>query len=316
MTNLVICILVRDELPTLPGMLAELPPWASVCVADTGSVDGTREWLQQWASFSIPGRVRRLVEFPWDWSTGFAGAWNRAWSECDDMVPRGGWRLSLGCDSFVHDDDGSLERLAADPDAFGRVSDQVLGFWTESRMQGSSWRRPLLTRVGHGWTWKYRVHEIPTHPSGDLRTVIQGNLPGLWIEHRRDANTNRSRWGEYLEAMREDRREMPDDTRVCFYFAQTLEGACRPLEAVAQYEARIEMGGWDQERYIAALRVARIHHVIAGPERGLALANRAVSICPNRPEAHELAAQCARELSGEQWLFREGAFSLEPPWGH
>lgn len=288
---LILTMIVRDEAATIAKTLESVRGIVDgFAIVDTGSTDGT-QYVVSKTMLGVPGL---LIERPWP--ERFDVARTMAWDLAADLTQGADhWRFEVSGDTVVH---GSVDLDIGDgPD----------GLWVESRMGNITWRRPKITRSGRGWTYRYRLHELPVPPpNANLETAH-----GLYLEHRGRPKGLPAQGGrsKYLDMMLADLEEMPDDPRVVFYAAQTLELAGRWGEARALYERRIRLHaegrGWNQEAYIAALRVARRARDDGWDDEAVrTLFARAVSICPERPEALEELGRLAMEHDSG-WLFAE-----------
>lgn len=271
---IILCMIVRDEADTIAGVLEAARPYVDgFAIVDTGSVDGTVEECRR----AVTGLQGFLVDDV-RWPGRFDVARTFVWHVSHQLAPLLGasdhLRLELSGDSYLS---GELNRSA--------ITEEIDALTITSHMGPITWKRPKLTRSGRGWVYRGRLHETVVMEDGRSPVLADS---GLHIEHRGKVRQQGGR-SEYVAMMMADLEEHPDDPRTVFYAAQTLDTAGRWGEARALYEQRIRMGGWDQERYIAALRVAR-RAVADGWPSGpiVALANRAIGICPSRPEAWEL----------------------------
>lgn len=311
---LILTMIVRDEAATIAETLESVRPliqgWA---IVDTGSVDGTQDVVRE-CMRGVPGK---LVNQKWPESFSVARTW--AWDIAEELVQsEDHWRFELSGDTVVHGRVDLVRYHSCTPD----------GLWVESRMGNITWRRPKITRSGRGWTYRYRLHELPVPPP--KRPLPEGHSRGGWdqletahglyLEHRGRPKVLPEQGGrsKYLDMMLADLEEMPDDPRVVFYAAQTLELAGRWGEARALYEQRIRMAaegkGWNQEAYIAALRVARRARDDGWPQEDvLPLFVRAIAICPQRLEAlDDLREEVRINYDGtEGFLFHEMPIYME-----
>lgn len=299
---LILTMIVRDEAATIAETLESCRPliqgWA---IVDTGSVDGTQDVVRE-ALRGVPGK---LIQQPWPES--FAVARTLAWDLAEELVQgEDHWRFEVSGDTVAHLNDSAAALGLGFARSLVRHADAD-GFWIESRMGNITWRRPKITRSGRGWTYRYRLHELPVPPPNATIETAHG----LYLEHRGRPKGLPAQGGrsKYLDMMLADLEENPDDPRTVFYAAQTLELEGRWGEARALYEQRIRMvaegRGWNQEAYIAALRVARRAADDGWDDTTvLGLFARAVGICPERPEAlEEMMRLCPHHDS--RWLFAE-----------
>jgi hypothetical protein len=303
---IILCMIVRDEADTIAGVLEAARPYVDgFAIVDTGSVDGTVEAIDRVSGrLKAPGILTRS-----EWPGRFDVARSLAWELAEETFgPEDHLRLELSGDSYLS---GELNREALQ-------EPECNGAWVTSHMGPITWRRPKITRSGRGWKYVGRLHEYAT------RAAAEGDAPlvnsGLRIEHRGKVREQGGR-DQYVAMMMADLEERPDDPRTVFYAAQTLDVAGRWGEARALYEQRIRMGGWEQERYVAALRVARRAVEDGWPTVDVrALGLRAANICPERPEAWELVATITRaddmitrlicpSEAQSGWLFYEPATS-------
>lgn len=74
MKKSIVCVITYNRLDLLKDCLATLEPFPMVAVFDDGSIDGTVEWLEQWANNAV---LRRWT-FPSDCRLGVARNSNRA----------------------------------------------------------------------------------------------------------------------------------------------------------------------------------------------------------------------------------------------
>jgi hypothetical protein len=297
---IILCMIVRDEADTIGAVIrSALPHIEGIAILDTGSTDGTLDAIQRELTLLRDCAIVQSIEWPGRFDVARSSAWELADVMASKLGATDHLRLELSGDSYLS---GELNREALQ-------NPELDGAWVTSHMGPITWKRPKLTRSGRGWKYKGRLHET---------VVMEGRSPrlvdsGLHIEHRGKVRQQGGR-DQYVAMMLADLEEHPDDPRTVFYAAQTLDTAGRWGEARALYEKRIRIVSvpqWDQERYIAALRVAR--RAVADGWDGdtvAALAERAMDICPSRPEAWELLGRRAiadglRLTPKDDWLFYE-----------
>ena len=231
-------MIVKNEAHVIERCLASVRPFIdSYLIVDTGSSDGTQDVIRR-VFADLPGEV---VDRPW---RGFGAsrteaielARNRAdyllFIDADDVleVPPGYRRPLLTADVYemviVH---GQLSHRRYSL-VSTRLDWRYVGVLHEYLECGTSHTRALL-------------HDVR------MRIVGGGGRSQVSLEEKyaRDA--------ELLEAALV---QEPDNTRYAFYLAQSYRDSGQLEKALAAYERRATMAGFDQEIYISLLAAGRI----------------------------------------------------------
>ncbi|MFC5490941.1 glycosyltransferase [Dokdonella soli] len=237
-------MIVRNEAPVIERCIRSVLPhiqcWS---IVDTGSDDGTQDTIRRLLG-GLPGE---LIERPWvDFAT------NR--NEALDLARR------YGDYALIIDADDVLE--VAPRRSFAGLD--LPGYAIEIAGPTSNYWRDTLLRLDVDWVWKGVVHEYPTCSRmddvprlGGLRIRVIGggarSRAGLREKYLHDA-----------ELLRRALADEPDNTRYAFYLAQSLRDAGLMEEALAAYQRRVELGGWEEEvffsKYCIALIKQRLGH--------------------------------------------------------
>ena len=272
--------IVKDEAANIDRLLGSVDGVVDAAVfVDTGSSDDTMHMLRR-AGCAV--HERPWVDFGHNRSEAFALARGTA-----------DWLLALDADMTVEIDsdfepdpavDAYLVRMGDNPDF--------------------AYRLPLLLRGDLPWESRGVVHEytcLPDReyigvPTDKVRVTLHGNR----------SSPDRSRWhASLLEA---DLAAHPDNARSVFYLANTYWDLHDP-RALAMYECRTRMGGYDEEVFYSLYRYAL--SLPTWPARFLGLL-RAWEYRPTRLEP--LAAIC-RELnatSQHQTAYRFASVPIVP----
>ncbi|CAL8463331.1 g2865 [Coccomyxa elongata] len=171
-----------------------------------------------------------------------------------------------------------------------------------------------------GWRYFYPVHESPSHTGigymnqYGVDDVMRFPVIKMWnlpITH----NKSSTRWKNLdLPLLTAEHEKKPHDTRVVFYLAQTLDLVEDLPSALAMYQKRIDMGGWQQEVFEAHMRRGRIKHdrMALGTEDPLPDFLKAHTLFPERAEPliwlcwhhHKLMDACPAGTPGTEvcWL--------------
>lgn len=235
-------LIARDEEQTLPRLLASCEgAFDEVVLVDTGSTDATIARFEEWAA-TQEGTRCRVIPFAWVDDFGRARQVALAALESD-------WCAWADCDDVLH---GAGELRAAAAAAPAGVAGLTARYDYGPRELA---RHVRLLRRGTG-RWHGAVHEAlevrgPVAPL-DREGVRWVHLPvareGVKPRLRRD-----------LEILRAQVAGAPDDDpRAVFYLAQTHRDLGEVDEAVALYERRASMPGWDEERFYATFQVGAL----------------------------------------------------------
>jgi tetratricopeptide (TPR) repeat protein len=270
MTRLGLTMIVRDEedwlSPCLDSALAlGVNYWL---IADTGSTDGTRELVLE----RLGHLDGELIEIPWQgYGHGRSEVLRRARGKADLI-------LMLDADMTVT---GEL------PDP--QTADSWLVTIDDAPLRYSL---PLLVSGTRAWYYRGPVHAYLHSDEGPWREgqsdlVVDDRRPGGWRPGKLEEDAR------LLEAELE---RNPTDSRSSFYLAQTYEDLSRTGDALREYDRRILLGGYDQERFLAMLRKARIL-CERDPQRAIGACIEAWQFRPSRAEPLYVAARQCR-ISG------------------
>jgi glycosyltransferase involved in cell wall biosynthesis len=146
-----------------------------------------------------------------------------------------------------------------------------------------------IFRASRPWRYVGERHAIPRCDGARVEM-----LHGLEVENRRDGASGKQTRGEQrarfmrdVEHFSELLARNPSDTRSVYYLAQSYHDAGMPNAALLAYHRRSKMtGGFDEERYISLLQVARYKRRLRySPEEVEATYVAASNARPHRCEA-------------------------------
>lgn len=237
-------MIVRDEAHIVAEALDSVAPFIDHwVVVDTGSTDGTQDLVRRHMSaLGIPGRVheRPWVDFGHNRTEALAlaaGAADYLWVlDADDLVVGTPDLSDLWADSYL---------LRFGP--------------------GVEYWRPQLFRDGLRWRYAGVVHE---HIACDDRPVTQERLPGEHhVESRRlgARNLDSAKYERDRDLLLAEVERDPGDARSTFYLAQSCRDAGDLEGARRWYAQRAAMPGWDEETYLARLRLAEVLEGLGEP---------------------------------------------------
>jgi predicted GH43/DUF377 family glycosyl hydrolase len=224
-------MLVRNEEMVVERCLESLSGLIdSWVVCDTGSCDRTRESVRS-ALAGLPGE---LHETEWQ---GFGH--NRS-QLMDLAMGSADYLLIVDADMTV-EQRGSLPRLDADAYTL-----------TESGGAGSGALR--LVRGDRRWWYEGSTHE---YIATDGR-ISKARLDELVISHHHDGSTRRLGLIRDVGLLKRDLLHDPDNPRTVFRLAQTYLDLGEHEVALPYFRRRVEMGGWDEESFIAMLQAGAL----------------------------------------------------------
>lgn len=280
--TLSVALMVRNEERTIARALASVRDLADEWVVlDTGSTDATlqvlREVTQGWAG--------QLHQMPWsDFST------------CRNALSalvRTDWVLYLDADQELVDAQSVRDELAAPFDALRVCSVEQPAYWN-----------PRLVR-GQLGTWRGRTHEALHLPGARMGTSSARVL------HHGDGGTRAGKLERDEQLLRKDLADL-DTARTRFYLGSTLLGLGRLHEA-AEHLTTAQESGWGEERYVAAMTLARVQAAagdLLGSARQYA---RAAASRPGRFEAAFEAVRMFNRAGLVSDAARVGSTALSAP---
>lgn len=232
MPKICLAMIVKDESGCIVRCLDALIPWIDTwCIVDTGSTDGTPDIVIP--HLATAGRNGNLYRRPWvDFAT------NR--TQCLDLA-----RADQGKPDYllVMDADDTF----VVPDGFQWPELTESAYELELRGGDVSWWRAQLFRASDPWRYESEIHEyaIGGGPIAPLR--------GPWIKIGSDGGRKSAGESsvyaadaEVLKGMIEKR---PKDPRAWFYLAESYRFSGQPEAAINAYGHRLELEGWDEERW-------------------------------------------------------------------
>ncbi len=287
-------MIVRDEAAVIERCLASVRPFIDHwLIVDTGSTDDTPARVRA-ALDGIPGTLARR---PW---RNFGHNRNEA------------LELARGCADYLLFIDADETLSVASGTQRPRLDSSAYSL--EARYGSMRYDRVGLVSTALPWRWQGVVHEFLD--AG--QPVAQPRLPGWAIEVRSEGARSRDP-DKYLKdaalleaALRDD----PNDPRHVFYLAQSYRDAGRLEEALAQYERRVTLGGWEEEAWYAGWQCAVLMERL-GYAHGQIVAAY-LSTWERRPSRAEPLVELARYFrQREEWhnaeLFAGKAAAISMP---
>lgn len=257
----VLAMIVKNESKTLPRL------WDSIkhivdgwVICDTGSTDTTLEFLEDLKQNSpVPGNYYKQPwkNFGYNRSLSFTTAVDWAKSEQPTWDLSKTWALLLDADMVLH-----VENKLIDPKELiyklDMFHDEVRGWEFEQRQGGMHYKNIRVLRLDSPWNCIGKTHEYwnydAPHDYYKMMRLVPTNI--LYIDDRGDGGARGDKFERDERLLREQLEETPNDSRTLFYLGQTLQDLGKWQEAHDIYMKRVEVGGWEEERWMAAMRAA------------------------------------------------------------
>ncbi|MBS4167622.1 glycosyltransferase [Parachlamydia sp. AcF125] len=233
-------MIVKNESAVIQRCLASVKPLIDYWViVDTGSTDGTQEMIQAFMK-DIPGE---LHERPWkNFGHNRTEALELAQSKGDYLL-------------FIDAD----EVLLYAPDFKFPHLDKDF-YYVTTEYSGTHYARVQLINNHLKWKWVGVLHETVECPQASASETMQGLTNFVHTDGFRSQDPQKFlKDAQILEsALAED----PHNSRYVFYLAQSYKDAKEYEKAIAYYEQRIKMGGWDQEIFWSKLQIALLQELL------------------------------------------------------
>jgi len=286
-------MIVKDEAGTIGETVRSAAPHIDYwTITDTGSTDGTQDVIRGNLA-AVPGQ---LIEKPFvDFATTRNGALKAhgartaytfmpdADFEFENMwrLRAIAWRLEQECRSWsAHICGKSMRVIRKTADM--ELQMQVV-FPTSQHALGEL----------DGWHYSYPVHEFSAlgrDDAGEYIVVPRENFRMRFMDGKVFHTKSEQRWRDFdIRILEAERIKRPKDTRVSFYLARTYNQVGDNELALAEFQRRIDLGGWYEEVFHSLLDQGRI---LARMGRDpTSKFKKAYELVPNRAEPlYELAA--------------------------
>jgi glycosyltransferase involved in cell wall biosynthesis len=226
--------MTKNGIKKLPNLFASVVGFVNkAIILDTGSTDGTIEWLHSQKFFPAQWKIEPFVNFE--------VSRNKLMELAKDSAD---WLLLLDDDmGLSFDEPVEAIKRKLNP-AFGAYllqhDHKTLTYWVGRLVRGNR-------------DWRYRG---VTHEYLEGSGFGNPQMTGVKVWHIYGHPPEK--FTRDLTLLSADIARDPNDARTIFYLANTLRDMGQTRAAILFYEMRVKMGGWDQEVYDAMYEAARL----------------------------------------------------------
>jgi glycosyltransferase involved in cell wall biosynthesis len=238
--TLCLTMIVRNEAATLARCLASakhlIDCWI---IIDTGSTDETMTIVMRELSH-LPGDLysRPWVNFGHNRTESLT--LTREWLSKNNYDLNATWCLMLDADHELENHGFVASELTHD------------SYLVDQHDQQVTYSNARLLRASIAWRSEGVTHEYWTGPGNRER------LPSLSIHDHNDGGSRGDKFVRDERLLRHGLIDEPNNERYMFYLAQTCESLGKADEAIEWYRKRTKAGGFEEERWMAQLRLGRI----------------------------------------------------------
>lgn len=240
-----ICVnmIVKNESKVITRCLGSLKSIIDYWVIlDTGSTDGTQGIIKEFMK-DVPGELHEEPFVNFEYSR------NKA---LDFAKGKADYVLIIDADEVLS--------IAKD---FKKTDLDKDFYHLMTEYGGTEYTRVQLINNALNWRWVGVLHEALDCPDAKTSALLPGlrNIVNTDGARSQDPNKFQKDVAVLEEALKKD----PTNTRYTFYLAQSHRDARNHPEAIAIYNKRAEMGGWDQEVYWSMYQAALLQKVSGRP---------------------------------------------------
>ena len=285
-------MIVRNESAIIQRcLLSVLPHLSCYVICDTGSTDDTVEIIREVLA-ELPGEVHSIA------FENFEQARNEALERAR--------RSALDFD-YILLIDADMELVVTDPRFRSTLTHS--SYLMRQVAGGMGYHNVRLVARGVPARYVGATHEYMelSQPAERLDTAFM-------LDHA--CGSSRSEKTERdLALLRSSLKTDPEDRRSLFYLAQTLREAGQHQEAIAVYQRRVALGGWDEEVWYSRWMIARCFQAMGKTSEFVANCLEAYQSRPSRAEPLHTLAQHYRHLGQHELtaLFCEAGLEISAP---
>jgi len=237
--RLCLCMIVKNECKVIARALQSVRSIIDYWViCDTGSTDDTPAIVLN-TLFDIPGELHRVEWI--NFGENRTQVLQLARGKAD-------YNLIMDADMVVN--------------VFGDFKSRLTADYYNIRYKGDlDYSQPMLLANSHEWTYVGATHEYPRSPTA----LIGSNLDKLTLTHFADGGMRFDKFERDIKLLLTALEKEPENSRDIFYLAQSYRDIGDYQNALLWYRKRVELGGWEEERWYAMYQCARMQESLEEP---------------------------------------------------
>ena len=227
-------MIVKNEAQVICRCLTTVKPWIDQwIIVDTGSTDGTQTIIRDFMH-DLPGQ---LHEKPW---RDFAHNRNEALALAET---HGDYLLFIDAD----------EMLSVSQDFRWPVLDRD-AYLFRCESVGWEYSRNALVSTRLRWRWVGVLHEFLESDQPHAWSRLSG--PTIAVTHDGARGRSAETYLRDIDVLERAVETEPGNARYVFYLAQSYRDAGLLEQSVKRYLQRLDMSGWDEERWFSCFQIA------------------------------------------------------------
>jgi len=249
MVHISALVMVKDEEKRIHVTLNSIIGLDSLIVYDTGSTDKTIEIIQEFCRVhSIPLRLKCGIFVDFSTSRNVA-------LEFADSFPDVDFILLMDSNDELQSE--TLRMIAERENNNVAKTAYLVCQKLKKKTSVTTFFNIRFIKPRSGWRYRGSVHEGFELNNDTIPRISK--LPEtvvLYQDRDQDDLKSYSRFNRDKELLLKDHLQNPSNPRTVYYLAQTLDGMGNFEESEKYHRLRVEMGGFIEERFMSAFRVA------------------------------------------------------------
>jgi tetratricopeptide (TPR) repeat protein len=258
-TKILLLTMVKNESRIIERLMGSVKGRVDgIIICDTGSTDSTVSLANEYlATHAIPGTV---YSFPFK---NFGASRTKSFECCQDWVKKNGWNADTTW-ALLLDGDMMMDQ-PIQKEALAAQSPNVAGLSLKQANGSLVYSNVRLIRCSEPWICKGATHEAWTCPPTKQTNLLESPV----LRDHGDGGCKSDKYERDVRLLKEDLEEMPNDARTHFYLGQTYLCMRDWKSAIPILKRRVELGGWDEETYMAEIYIGECYENLGEHDKAL-----------------------------------------------